>query len=65
MPQKKSEYEDYLKFINEALELAKKLLRYFSKFNNKILYKNNKKELIIQNVVFYKLNLFSLLNHQP
>src|SRR3989344_294491 len=30
------EYSDYLKFIDDALELAKALHRYFSKFSNKI-----------------------------
>ena len=30
------EYSDYLKFIDDALELAKALPRYFSKFSNKI-----------------------------
>ena len=36
------EYSDYLKFIDEALELAKSIPRYFSKFSNKI-YCNHQK----------------------
>lgn len=36
------EYPDYLKFIDSALELAKKIPRYFSKFSNKI-YCNHQK----------------------
>ena len=36
------EYSDYLKFIDSALELAKKIPRYFSKFSNKI-YCNHQK----------------------
>src|SRR3989338_11459299 len=42
MPQKRKEYDDYLKFIDDALELAKKLPRNFSKFSNKI-YCNHQK----------------------
>ena len=36
------EYSDYLKFIDDALELAKALPKYFSKFSNKI-YCNHQK----------------------
>ncbi len=36
------EYSDYLKFIDDALELAKKIPKYFSKFSNKI-YCNHQK----------------------
>lgn len=36
------EYYDYLKFIDDALELAKAIPRYFSKFSNKI-YCNHQK----------------------
>mgnify|MGYP001568702209 FL=1 len=38
----RKEYYDYLKFIDDALEIAKKLPRYFSKFSNKI-YCNHQK----------------------
>lgn len=54
MPQKKQEYESYLKFVSEALELAKKLPRYFSKFSNKI-YCNHQKLIIY--VLMQKLKL--------
>ena len=37
-----NEYSDYLKFIDDALELAKKIPKYFSKFSNKI-YCNHQK----------------------
>jgi hypothetical protein len=50
----KKEYEDYLKFIDEALELAKTLPRYFSKFSNKI-YCNHQKMVIY--VLMQKLKL--------
>jgi len=36
------EYYDYLKFIDDALDIAKKLPRYFSKFSNRI-YCNHQK----------------------
>ena len=36
------EYSDYLKFIDDALELAKSIPRYFSKFSNRI-YCNHQK----------------------
>lgn len=36
------EYCDYLKFVDDALELAKKIPKYFSKFSNKI-YCNHQK----------------------
>ena len=48
------EYEDYLKFIDEALELAKKIPRYFSKFSNKI-YCNHQKLAIY--ILMQKLKL--------
>ncbi len=54
MPQKKQEYESYLKFVSEALELAKKVPRYFSKFSNKI-YCNHQKLTIY--VLMQKLKL--------
>ena len=38
----KEKYENYLKFIDEALEMAKAIPRYFSKFSNKI-YCNHQK----------------------
>jgi len=38
----KREYEDYLKFIDEALELSETIPRYFSKYSNKI-YCNQQK----------------------
>lgn len=37
-----NEYSDYLKFIDDALELSKKIPKYFSKFSNKI-YCNHQK----------------------
>jgi len=40
------EYSDYLKFIDDALELAKKIPRYFSKFSNRI-YCNHQKLAIL------------------
>jgi len=40
-----SGYSDYLKFIDEALELANKVPKYFSKFSNKI-YCNHQKMAI-------------------
>jgi len=42
----KSEYSDYLKFIDDALEIAKSIPRYFSKFSNKI-YCNHQKMAIV------------------
>jgi len=54
MPQKKSEYEDYLKFVSEGLELAKKIPKYFSKFSNKI-YCNQQKFVIV--ILMQKLKL--------
>lgn len=50
----KTEYEDYLKFMTEALELARTVPRYFSKFSNKI-YCNHQKLVII--VLMQKLKL--------
>ena len=47
MPQKKCEYEDYLNFVSEALELAKKIPRYFSKFSNKIYCNHQKMSIYI------------------
>jgi len=49
-------YPDYLKFIDEGLELAKKLPRYFSKFSNKI-YCNHQKLAIF--VLMQKLKTTS------
>jgi len=40
-----NEYSDYLKFIDDALEVAKSIPRYFSKFSNKI-YCNHQKMAI-------------------
>lgn len=48
------EYEDYLKFVGEALELTKKIPKYFSKFSNKI-YCNHQKLTIY--VLMQKLKL--------
>ena len=50
----KERYDDYLKFIDEALVLAKSLPRYFSKFSNKI-YCNHQK--IAMYVLMQKLKL--------
>jgi len=50
----KEEYENYLKFIDEALELAKEIPRHFSKFSNKI-YCNHQKFAII--ILMQKLKL--------
>lgn len=50
----KREYEDYLKFMGEALELAKKIPRYFSKFSNHI-YCNHQKFTIY--ILMQKLRL--------
>jgi len=41
----RKEYSDYLKFIDDALEVAKSIPRYFSKFSNKI-YCNHQKMAI-------------------
>lgn len=49
-----SEYDNYLKFIDDALELAKKLPKYFSKFSNKI-YCNHQKLAIY--ILMQKLKL--------
>jgi len=49
-------YPNYLKFIDEGLELAKKLPRYFSKFSNKI-YCNHQKLAIF--VLMQKLKTTS------
>ncbi|MEK6861756.1 MAG: transposase, partial [Nanoarchaeota archaeon] len=48
------EYEDYLSFIDDALEIAKKVPRYFSKFSNKI-YCNHQKFAIY--ILMQKLKL--------
>ncbi|MBS3168189.1 IS5 family transposase [Candidatus Woesearchaeota archaeon] len=48
------EYEDYLNFVSEALELAKKIPRYFSKYSNKI-YCNHQKFVIV--ILMQKLKL--------
>lgn len=50
----KSEYENYLKFVSEALEEAKKLPKYFSKYSNHI-YSNQQKLVIY--VLMQKLKL--------
>ena len=50
----KEEYEDYLRFIDEALETAEKIPKYFSKFSNKI-YCNHQKFAIY--VLMQKLKL--------
>ena len=50
----KEKYDDYLKFIDEALELAKSIPRYFSKFSNKI-YCNHQK--LAMYVLMQKLRL--------
>ena len=50
----KEKYEDYLKFIDEALELAKSIPRFFSKFSNKI-YCNHQKLTIY--ILMQKLKL--------
>src|SRR3989344_2261505 len=51
---RKQEYDDYLKFVDSALEIAKKIPRYFSKFSNKI-YCNHQKLAIY--VLMQKLKL--------
>lgn len=43
----KEKYDDYLKFIDEALELSKTIPRYFSKFSNKIYCNHQKLTLFI------------------
>ena len=50
----KNEYEDYLKFIDDAFELARQIPRYFSKFSNKI-YCNHQKLAIY--IMMQKLKL--------
>ncbi|MBU2406995.1 MAG: transposase [Nanoarchaeota archaeon] len=50
-----NEYSDYLKFIDDALELAKALPRYFSKFSNKI-YCNHQKFAIYVLMQKFKTN---------
>lgn len=50
----KEEYENYLKFIDEALELAKRLPKYFSNFSNHI-YNNHQKLAIF--ILMQKLKL--------
>src|SRR3989344_9561061 len=67
MPQKKCEYEDYLNFVGEALELAKKIPRYFSKFSNKI-YCNHQKLVIaflMQKLKLTTRNVVSFLRSNP
>ena len=54
MPQRRLEYEDYLKFVSEALELSRKIPRYFSKFSNHI-YCNQQKLTIY--ILMQKLKL--------
>ena len=51
---RKEEYDDYLKFVDSALEITKKIPRYFSKFSNKI-YCNHQKLAIY--VLMQKLKL--------
>jgi len=53
-PLRNKEYEDYLRFIDEALETAKSIPRYFSKFSNKI-YCNHQKFAIY--ILMQKLKL--------
>ncbi len=53
MPQKQ-EYENYLNIIDEALELSKKIPRYFCKFSNHI-YCNQQKFVIV--ILMQKLKL--------
>lgn len=43
----KEKYDNYLKFIDETLELAKTIPRYFSKFSNKIYCNHQKLTLFI------------------
>ena len=62
MPQKKSEYEDYLKFIDEALEVAKNIPRYFSKFSNKI-YCNHQKLAIYILMQKFKLTTRGIVSY--
>lgn len=67
MPHKKSEYENYLKLIDEALLLAKKIPRYFSRFSNRI-YCNHQKFVIV--ILMQKLKLttrgiISFLRNNP
>lgn len=50
----KSEYENYLKFVSEALELSNKIPKYFSKYSNHI-YCNQQKLTIL--VLMQKLKL--------
>lgn len=67
MPQKKYEYEDYLKFIDEALGLAKDIPRYFSKFSNKI-YCNHQKFVItifMQKLKLTTRGVISFLRNNP
>ena len=61
------EYDDYLKFIDDALELAKSIPKYFSKFSNRI-YCNHQKLVIY--VLMQKLKtttrgIVSLLRASP
>lgn len=54
MPHKKYEYENYLNLIDEALLLARKIPRYFSKYSNRI-YCNHQKFVIV--ILMQKLKL--------
>ena len=45
------EYDDYLKFVDSALEIAKKIPKYFSKYSNHI-YCNH--QIIFANGDTYK-----------
>ena len=52
----KEEYPNYLKFVDEALELAKDIPKYFSKYSNKI-YCNHQKLAIV--VLMQRLKMTS------
>jgi len=67
MSHKKKEYENYLNLIDEALVVAKKIPRYFSRFSNHI-YCNHQKFVII--ILMQKLKLttrgvISFLRNNP
>lgn len=67
MPHKKSEYENYLNLIDEALELAKKIPRYFSKFSNHIYCDQQKFVIVIlmQKLKFTTRGVISFLRNNP
>ena len=59
-----NEYTDFLKFIDEALELAKPIPKYFSKFSNKI-YCNHQKfavYILMQKLKTTTRGIISILN---